>query len=255
MSILRSYQIDKRRMWSTHARVRLTAQPFAAFNTSAGNARLGATLATSAVAALGVIRVVGVQLVRPVARRLPLTDATPSSSSVSGTLSCTLAPVSMKASGKPLRSVSTWRFVPALRRSVGFAPVAAPPFCRDGPAVHAGPAPADAPCPVQAPQQLLVQAAPHTGFLPVAQPPSARHARVAAFFPRGSISKGRPERSTNKMPVSAARFDTRGRPPLGLGRSAGSSGSTLDQSSSVISALFIPPSYARPDEFLGLKTL
>ncbi len=48
----------------------------------------------------------------------------------------------------------------------------------------------------------------------------------------GSISQGRPERSTNRMPVSAARFGTRGRPPLGLGRPAGNSGSTTVHRSS-----------------------
>ena len=60
------------------------------------------------------------------------------------------------------------------------------------------------------------------------------------FISWGSISHGMPERSTKRMPVSAARSDTRGRPPLGLGGSAGSSGSMMAQSSSVTSAFFIP---------------
>ncbi len=38
---------------------------------------------------------------------------------------------------------------------------------------------------------------------------------------RGSISHGMPVRSTNKIPVSAARADTGGRPPFGFGRSGG----------------------------------
>ena len=48
----------------------------------------------------------------------------------------------------------------------------------------------------------------------------------------GSISQGMPERSTNKMPVRAARSGTRGRPPFGLGGSGGSSGSITAQRSS-----------------------
>jgi hypothetical protein len=49
----------------------------------------------------------------------------------------------------------------------------------------------------------------------------------------GNISHGIPVRSTNKMPVSAARFATRGRPPFGLGGSTGSSGSMISHRSSV----------------------
>jgi len=48
----------------------------------------------------------------------------------------------------------------------------------------------------------------------------------------GSISHGMPLRSTNRIPVSVARFATRGRPPLGLGGSGGSSGSMIAHSSS-----------------------
>jgi hypothetical protein len=48
----------------------------------------------------------------------------------------------------------------------------------------------------------------------------------------GSISQGMPERSTNRMPVRAARDDTRGRPPLGFGGSAGNNGSTINHSES-----------------------
>ena len=56
----------------------------------------------------------------------------------------------------------------------------------------------------------------------------------------GSISQGMPERSTNRMPVSAARFGTGGRPPLGLGRSGGRSGSTMAHNSSETSGLLMP---------------
>ena len=57
----------------------------------------------------------------------------------------------------------------------------------------------------------------------------------------GSISQGRPLRSTKMMPVRAERSGTRGRPPLGLGCSRGRSGSTISHSSSVTSGLFIVP--------------
>jgi hypothetical protein len=40
---------------------------------------------------------------------------------------------------------------------------------------------------------------------------------------------------------------------LGLGCWAGSNGSTMDQSSSVTSGLFIPPNYGREDRFLGFE--
>jgi hypothetical protein len=56
----------------------------------------------------------------------------------------------------------------------------------------------------------------------------------------GSISHCKPVRSTNKMPVSAARLEMRGRPPLGLGGSGGKSGSITSHNSSVSSGFAIP---------------
>ena len=59
----------------------------------------------------------------------------------------------------------------------------------------------------------------------------------------GKYSQGQPVRSTNKMPVSACRLDTRGRPPLGLARSAGNNGSIRSHNSSASSglAISVPP--------------
>jgi hypothetical protein len=59
----------------------------------------------------------------------------------------------------------------------------------------------------------------------------------------GKYSQGQPVRSTNKMPVSACRFDTRGRPPLGLARSGGNNGSIRSHNSSDSSglAICVPP--------------
>ena len=51
------------------------------------------------------------------------------------------------------------------------------------------------------------------------------------FISRGNICHGIPVLSTNRMPMSTCRFDTRGRPPLQVGRgSGGSSGSSCFQS-------------------------
>ena len=58
---------------------------------------------------------------------------------------------------------------------------------------------------------------------------------------RGSISHGIPDFSTNRMPVSAGRFSTAGRPPFGPGRGGGgSNGPTTAQRSSGSSACAMP---------------
>ena len=59
----------------------------------------------------------------------------------------------------------------------------------------------------------------------------------------GSISQGMPLFSTKMMPVRAARSPMRGLPPSGLGSSAGNSGSTISQSSSLTNSLAIFPIY------------
>jgi hypothetical protein len=65
----------------------------------------------------------------------------------------------------------------------------------------------------------------------------------------GSISQGMPLFSTNRMPVNAARCGNGGRPPCGLGRSGGSTGSITAHNSSDTRGLAIPartaPSYRR----------
>jgi hypothetical protein len=60
----------------------------------------------------------------------------------------------------------------------------------------------------------------------------------------GSISQGMPVLSTKTMPVRTARFGTRGLPPLGLGGSGGSSGSTISHSSSVTNSFAMSRSVA-----------
>ncbi len=57
----------------------------------------------------------------------------------------------------------------------------------------------------------------------------------------GSISQGKPLRSTKMIPARTDRSGTRGRPPFGLGGSCGSSGSIISHSSSVTNGLLIVP--------------
>lgn len=77
---------------------------------------------------------------------------------------------------------------------------------------------------------------PHAGLpaAPDARPPkllsrASRTRRRQQLVPEpqpisaGSTSHGRPDFSTNRMLVSAARSDRRGRPPFGFGRSGGRS--------------------------------
>ena len=61
---------------------------------------------------------------------------------------------------------------------------------------------------------------------------------------RGSISQGMPLWSTNRMPVSLARSGMDGRPPFGLGRSGGKSGSISCHRSSLTRGLDMPLSYS-----------
>ena len=56
----------------------------------------------------------------------------------------------------------------------------------------------------------------------------------------GNNSHWMPDLRTKMMPLKQARSGTRGRPPLGLGGSAGSSGATMAQSSSLTRGLAIP---------------
>ena len=135
MSSLRSYRMAKRRIRANHAKVRSTTQrwrPSRSLLSTPRRAMRGsmprwrqARRQRLASYALSACSLPGLWRGFP---GLPLTGTTASSNSASGTLSCTLAPVNTKASGRPLRSVKRWRFVPALPRSVGFGPVAAPPF-------------------------------------------------------------------------------------------------------------------------------
>jgi hypothetical protein len=67
----------------------------------------------------------------------------------------------------------------------------------------------------------------------------------------GSISHGMPVRSTNRMPVNAARDGTGGRPPLGLGETGGSSGSMISHSDSGKRGAGIPSHESDPIRVQG----
>ena len=105
------------------------------------------------------------------------------------TVSCRLAPLRQKPSGVPRASVTRWRFVPGLPRSVGFGPVAGPLFSRDRRAVQASPVPVDLTRCVQALQQHVMQAAPYARRLPIPQPPPATHAGAAAHLGRQHLPR------------------------------------------------------------------
>jgi hypothetical protein len=64
----------------------------------------------------------------------------------------------------------------------------------------------------------------------------------------GSSSHCKPVLRTNKMPVSAARLEIRGRPPLGFGGGGGKSGSITSPNSSVSSA-FAMLQFTAPPRF------
>lgn len=70
----------------------------------------------------------------------------------------------------------------------------------------------------------------------------------------GSISQGIPLRRTNRMPVSAARSGTAGRPPLGLRLRFGNSGSTRAHKSSPTNALFTRRVVTRSDPVSSFRS-
>lgn len=104
-------------------------------------------------------------------------------------------------------------------------------FRRDRRAVQARPTPVDLTRRVQALQQDLIQAPPTPASC---QSRSRRQQLIPQpqSISAGSTSQGRPERSTNRIPVSAARFSIGRRPPFGRGRGGGRSGAIASQKSS-----------------------
>ena len=69
----------------------------------------------------------------------------------------------------------------------------------------------------------------------------------------GSISHWMPVRSTNRIPVSAARSDTRGLPPRGRGGTTGNNGSMIDHRASETRGDAIPPHESAPGQYKGFE--
>lgn len=229
----------------------VSAQSFATFNTPAGNARLDTTLAASPAAAPVVVSLVGVQLARSLARlakpafnshhrieQFSQRHAVMYVSARQDKCQRQTVPSSQQvalcarfAAVRRIRARGRTPFLPEWTRC---------PFrlCSSRctlPSAGAAAAPdADGSKP-----RLLASCAVASNTSRQSRSPSP-----AAVSPRECL-----RRSTKRIPVSAARSGTRGRPPLGLGRSTGSSGSTMDQSSSLTIAFVMPSTKGAPTSF------
>ena len=233
----------------------VAAQPFAAFHASAGNSGLDAALAASPAAALGVIRFVGVQLVWPLARpaapafdrRYPIEQLGQRH---------TVMHIGTREHERQRQPIALGQHVALCARLASVRRIRA---CGRAP-LFAGMDALSIQARLQSMRPAQCRRCSSSWCRRLQTPASCQsRSRRQHVTPEpqpiswGSISQGMPERSTNRMPVSAARLATRGRPPLGLGGSAGSNGWTMDQSSSVTSALFMPPNYGHQKEFLGFE--
>ena len=99
-------------------------------------------------------------------------------------MSLRFAAVRITARGVPRPSQITWCLEPGRRRSTGEGPVFSPPFGPHMRAIHHSAGPVQLPLVLQLVQQHLVQALPDPRFVPVPQPPPARHARPAPHLLR-----------------------------------------------------------------------
>ncbi len=162
-----------------------TSQPLTGLDPAPGDAGLDAAAGQRLTTAAVVVGLVGVGLRGTLARRSQheRIGGMASTTASSIRLSWTFAPVSFRARGMPFASVTMWRFVPGLPRSVGFGPVAGPPFgCNRG-AVEGGSAEVDAILAAEPVEQLILQTVPHSGLLPVPQASPAGPPRAAAHLP------------------------------------------------------------------------
>jgi hypothetical protein len=128
--------------------------------------------------------------------------------------------------------------LPPRPRSVGFLPLSWPPRGRYRGGVQGGPVPVDAIGLGQLFEQHLVRATPDACFVPVPQPPPARHPAPTAHLSR-QVLPGNTGLQHEQDPVSAARSDTRGRPPFGFGASGGMSGAIRNRNASGNSSTFV----------------
>ena len=145
---------------------------------------LDGTLSQSFFALFVVVGFVGVKLLGRFLGlpRGRLTGSMASINSSNTIESWTLAAVSIIASGTPLRFETRWRFEPTFPLSVGFFPVFAPPFCRDGCRVQRSALPLYLVGFAKTVQKHSVQPLPYTCLLPLTQSAPARNSRATAHL-------------------------------------------------------------------------
>ncbi len=143
-------------------------------------------------------------------------------------LSWTLATVSRAASGIPRRSGTRYRFVPGLPRSVGFGPEADPPFFAG---IDDKSTQTRLKSILFAPRRRRRSSSCNLSQTPASCQSRSRRQQVTPEpqpSSGGKSSHAMPVRSTNRIPLSAARSEMRGRPPRGFGADAWRSFSIID---------------------------
>ena len=148
------------------------------------------------------------------------------------------------------RSTTTWRFVPGLPRSVGFGPTAFAPLLA-GMLAESSEARLQSMLVglAEAIEQRVVQRVPDPRLLPVAQASPAGHAGAAAQLRWQHLPGDAALEHEDDAGQARRGPETRGRPPLGLGGSGGSSGATRAHNSSLTSGLLMPKSTMPPPGF------
>jgi hypothetical protein len=221
------------------------AQLLAALDPSSGNTRSDASLSECRPVRLRVVSLVGVQLARSSARSTSsFRAALDGRNSIDHHLQgLGVVNVSSSASHRKGNSASTdhkmalraWFALIRRRRPDGLAPFLARIVAESKDARDQSISPSACSrssktlCSFSHTPALCQSRSLRQQVMPLAQPISC-----------GSISHCKPVLSTNKIPVSAALLEMRGRPPLGLGGSAGKSGSITSHNSSVSSGFAIP---------------
>ena len=126
-------------------------------------------------------------------------------------MSLTFAAVTGATSGTPRASLTMWCLDPPCGDRLGSVQFFSPAHRADRPAVHYRPALVEPSLSAQLGEEGLMQATPDAGPFPLHQASSAQLPEPHPIS-RGNICHGNAPRSTNRMPVSAARSETRGRP-------------------------------------------
>ena len=214
----------------------MAAQPLAGVDAFAGDAHPDVALGKRPATARDVVGLVGMQLVRalaaPAVGLLDRRDGIEQLLEDDRVVAVGRRSGAWPAGGRRGRS-QCGVSCPVCRDPWGWDRPRRPPFGRDAGAVQRGPAPVDLAGFAEAIEQERDGARSQT---PASCQSRSRRQQVIPEpqpISWGSISQGMPVFSTKMMPVKAARSGTRGRPPLGLGGSGGSSGATRAHSSSL----------------------